>query len=60
MRMMKFIRELNRDRWRKERVGGSISQNKQTDLRIPQGEVLSTKSTSYWQIMAFWENWEMV
>ena len=60
MRMMKFIRELNRDRWRKERVGESISQNKQTDLRIPQGEVLSTKSTSYWQIMAFWENWEMV
>ena len=39
--MMKFIRELISDRWIKVRVSGSISQNKQSDLGIPQGGVLS-------------------
>ena len=40
-RMMEFIRELIGKRWIKVRVGGSISQSKQTDLGIPQGGVLS-------------------
>ena len=40
-RMMEFIRELIGERWIKVRVRGYISQSKQTDLGIPQGEVLS-------------------
>ena len=40
-RMMEFIRELIGERRIKVRVGGSISQSKQIDLGIPQGEVLS-------------------
>ena len=39
--MMEFVRELISERWIKVRVGGLISQNKQTDLIIPQGGVLS-------------------
>ena len=39
--MLRFIRKLIDERWIKVRVGGSISQSKQTDLRIPQGEVHS-------------------
>ena len=35
-RMMEFIREMISDRWIKMGVGGSISQNKQADLRVPQ------------------------
>ena len=38
--MMEFIRELISERWIKVRMGGSISQNTQTDLGIPQGGVL--------------------
>ena len=40
-RMLRFIRELIGERWIKVRVGGSVSQSKQTDLGIPQGGVLS-------------------
>ena len=40
-RMMEFIRELLGERWIKVRVGGCISQSKQTDLGIPQGGVFS-------------------
>ena len=40
-RIMEFIRELIGERWIKVRVGGYISQSKQTDLRIIQGGVLS-------------------
>ena len=39
--MLRFIKELIGERWIKVRVGGSVSQSKQTDLRIPQGGVLS-------------------
>ena len=39
--MLRFIRELIGERWIKVRVGGSVSQSKQTDLGIPQGGVLS-------------------
>ena len=35
-RMLKFIKELISERWIKVKVGGSISQNKQTDLGVPQ------------------------
>ena len=38
---MEFIGELISKRWIKMRVGGYTSQNKQTDLEIPQGRVLS-------------------
>ena len=38
---MDFMRELTSERWIKVRVGGSISQSKQTDLGISQGGVLS-------------------
>ena len=40
-RMMEFVRELIGGRWIKVRLGGSISQSKQTDLGIPQGDVLT-------------------
>ena len=40
-RMLKFIKELISERWIKVKVGGSTSQNKQTDLGIPQGGLLS-------------------
>ena len=40
-KMLEFIRELISERSIKMRVGGSISQNKQTDLEILQGGVLS-------------------
>ena len=40
-RMLKFIRELIKVRWIKVRVGGSISQSKQTNFGIPQERVLS-------------------
>ena len=40
-RMMEFIRELISDRRIKVKVGGSTLQNKQTDLGVPQGGVLS-------------------
>ena len=40
-RMLRFIRELIVGRWIKVRVGGPNSLSKQTDLRIPQGVVLS-------------------
>ena len=40
-RMMEIIRELIGERGIKLRVGGSISQSKQTDLGIPQGRVFS-------------------
>ena len=39
--MTEFIRELIGERWIKVRVGGPISQSKQTDLGVPQGGVLS-------------------
>ena len=38
---MEFIRELISERWIKVRVGGYISQSKQTDLGIPQSRVFS-------------------
>ena len=38
---MEFFRKLIGERWIKVRVGGSISQSKQTDLGIPQGDVFS-------------------
>ena len=34
--MLRFIRELIGERWNKVRVGGSISQNRQTNLGILQ------------------------
>ena len=40
-RMLRFIRELIGERWIKVRVGGFVSQRKQTDLGIPQERVLS-------------------
>ena len=40
-RRMEFIRELINNSWINVRVGGYISHNKQTNLGIPQGEVLS-------------------
>ena len=40
-RLLRFIRELVSARWIKVKMGGSISQSKQTDLGIPQGWVLS-------------------
>ena len=39
-RMLRFIRELIGERWIKVRVGGSVSQNRQTDFGISQGGVL--------------------
>ena len=39
--MQEFIRDLISERWIKERVRGSITQSKQTDLGIPQGGVLN-------------------
>ena len=40
-RMLRFIKELISERWINVRVGGFISQSKQTDLGISQREVLS-------------------
>ena len=40
-RMLKFIKELISKRWIKVKMGGTTSQNKQTDLGVPQGGVLS-------------------
>ena len=40
-RMLKFIKELISERWIKVKVGGATSHNKQTDLGVPQGGVLS-------------------
>ena len=40
-RIVEFIRELISERWIKVRVGGYISQSKQTDLGIPQAGVFS-------------------
>ena len=40
-KMLIFIRELIGERWIYMRVGGYISQSKQTDLEVPQGQVLS-------------------
>ena len=40
-RMLKFTKELISERWIKVKVGGSTSQNKQTDLGIPQVRMLS-------------------
>ena len=37
-KMMEFIRELTSERWIKVRVGVSTSQNRRTDLGIPQKE----------------------
>ena len=40
-RILRFIRELIGEGWIKVKVGGSISQSKQTNLGIPQRVVLS-------------------
>ena len=42
-RMLRFIGELIGERQIKVKVRVSISQSKQTDLKIPQGGVLSVK-----------------
>ena len=39
--MVEYIKELIGESWIKVRVGGYISQSKQTNLGIPQGGVLS-------------------
>ena len=44
-KFLEFIIKLIIERWIKMRVGGSISQSKQTDLGIPQGGVLSVPSS---------------
>ena len=39
--MLRFIREVIGERWIKMRVGGTVSQSKQTELGIPHGRVRS-------------------